>query len=314
MRIKEKNAFDRLRKWILNRKDTTHSHVGGANRCWSTLGLRRQRSGTGRRARRRIRRRVTRRIRRRGGRRATRRGGRRLDVLFGFHALLPLAAVFAAMLDALVLLGVRQVVAFAVHFAVWSVSLLAPAEASLLILPIAHALLTVLSVRDVDALAAALAALGTAGLGAAVGARLAVVLLAAVRDAFLVIAFAMKATVGLLKFVGEFWGGCVVIGDIIIWVSTMVGGGPKVVTFPVVTRKNEEDSRSTEQRSKEPKQNLHRPRLPGRRQDYSAASDGGCCVRRPLGQRWPGSAELRSQDEASFFCWPKIRYKVGDLR
>ena len=32
----------------------------------------------------------------------------------------------------------------------------------------------------------------------------------------------------------------------------MIGGWPKVVTFPVVTRKNEEDSRSTEQKSKEP--------------------------------------------------------------
>ena len=183
---------------LANHKDTTHSHVGGTHRCWSTLGLRRQRSGTGRR--------VTSRIRRRTRRRVTR-GGRRLDVLFGFHALhLPLAAVFAAMVDALVLLGVGQVFADAVHAAVvFIVSLLALAEASPLIILIAHALLTLGTVRDVDAAVIALAARRTAGLGAVVGARLAVVLAAAFLDALLLrVGVAMKATVGLLKFVGEF--------------------------------------------------------------------------------------------------------------
>jgi len=78
------------------------------------------------------------------------------------------------------------------------VSLLALAEASLLGLQIAHALLTVLPIRDVDALAVVLAALGTAGLGAGIGALLAVVIVAAFLDALLLLAvFAMKATVGI---------------------------------------------------------------------------------------------------------------------
>ena len=111
------------------------------------------------------------------------------------------------MRDALVLLGVRLFVAFAVavYAAVFFVSLFALAEASLLVLLIAHALLTVFPIRDVDALAVVLAALGTAGLGAVIGALLAVVFVAAFLDALLLLAvFAMKATVGLLKFVGEF--------------------------------------------------------------------------------------------------------------
>ena len=94
-----------------------------------------------------------------------------------------------------------------------------------------------------------------------------------------------------------------------MWVSAMIGGGAKSCDFSVVTRKNEEDSRSTEQKSKEPSKTYI---------DH-VFLEGGKIIQVPptevaaSGGRW-GSG---GQDQQScghkmklhFFCWPKFDTK-----